>query len=207
MNDSFTTTKSTILARSKTALHCYYRIKMMKLLSPSLLSRASGRVSAKAASLSKQLRFPSAAVVSVVAGRVAPFAAPMQVANFSSDGSHDDFAPKRKAVGGEDEAVQMIQEHVDSNPIMLYMKGSPNMPMCGFSARVVQALQAEGVDFASVNVLDYPSIREGVKKFSDWPTIPQLYVNGEFIGGCDIVMAMHESGELADLLKEVKQEE
>lgn len=99
----------------------------------------------------------------------------------------------------------MIQEHVDSNPIMLYMKGSPNMPMCGFSAKVVQALQAEGVDFASVNVLDYPSIREGVKKFSDWPTIPQLYVNGEFIGGCDIVMAMHESGELKELFKEVKQ--
>lgn len=130
----------------------------------------------------------------------------LQVAHFSSD-SHDDFAPKRKAVGGEDEAIQMIQEHVESNPIMLYMKGSPNMPMCGFSAKVVQSLQAEGVDFASVNVLDYPAVREGVKKFSDWPTIPQLYVNGEFIGGCDIVVTMHESGELADLFKEVKKEE
>jgi monothiol glutaredoxin len=72
--------------------------------------------------------------------------------------------------------------------------------MCGFSARVVQILKAEGVDFASVNVLDYPSIREGVKKFSDWPTIPQLYVDGEFIGGCDIVTSMHDSGELKDLL-------
>ena len=124
-----------------------------------------------------------------------------------SSGSHDDFAPQRKAVGGEDEAIKMIQEHVDANPIMLYMKGSPNMPMCGFSAKVVQALQAEGVDFASVNVLDYPSIREGVKKFSDWPTIPQLYVKGEFIGGCDIVVAMHDSGELADLFKEMKTSE
>lgn len=124
-----------------------------------------------------------------------------------SSGSHDDFAPQRKAVGGEDEAIKMIQEHVDANPIMLYMKGSPNMPMCGFSAKVVQALQAEGVDFASVNVLDYPSIREGVKKFSEWPTIPQLYVKGEFIGGCDIVLAMHESGELADLFKELKTSE
>lgn len=120
---------------------------------------------------------------------------------FSSD-SHDDFAPKRKEVDGTDEAVQMIQEHVDANPVMLYMKGSPAMPMCGFSAKVVQALQAEGADFASVNVLDYPSVREGVKKFSEWPTIPQLYVNGEFIGGCDIVLAMQEKGELADLFKE-----
>lgn len=124
-----------------------------------------------------------------------------------SSGSHDDFAPQRKTVGGEDEAIKMIQEHVDANPIMLYMKGSPNMPMCGFSAKVVQALQAEGVDFASVNVLDYPSVREGVKKFSDWPTIPQLYVKGEFIGGCDIVVAMHESGELADLFKDMKASE
>jgi monothiol glutaredoxin len=74
--------------------------------------------------------------------------------------------------------------------------------MCGFSAQVVAALkESDGVDFASVNVLDYPSIRDGVKKFSDWPTIPQLYVNGEFIGGCDIVMSMRESGELKELLQ------
>ncbi|KAL3935602.1 MAG: hypothetical protein SGBAC_008911 [Bacillariaceae sp.] len=118
--------------------------------------------------------------------------------------SHDDFAPKRKVVEGADAALQMIQEHVDSNPVMLYMKGNPSMPMCGFSAQVVQALKAEGIDFGSVNVLDYPDIREGVKKFAEWPTIPQLYVNGEFIGGCDIVIQMHENGELADLLKEVE---
>jgi len=120
--------------------------------------------------------------------------------------SHDDFAPKRKVVEGEDEALKLIQEHVDSNPIMLYMKGNPSMPMCGFSARVVQVLQAEGVDFSSVNVLDYPDIREGVKKFSQWPTIPQLYVKGEFVGGCDIVTQMHESGELKDVLAEAKEE-
>ena len=81
------------------------------------------------------------------------------------------------------------------------------MPMCGFSARVVKILQQEGVDFSSVNVLDYPTIREGVKKYSDWPTIPQLYVNGEFIGGCDIVTSLHESGELADLFKQEKTEQ
>ena len=105
--------------------------------------------------------------------------------NFASDdGSHSDFAPQRKQVKNDiDEAVEMIKEHVKEHPVMLYMKGSPNMPMCGFSSRVVQVLKGTGVDFSSVNVLDYPSIREGVKKFSEWPTIPQLYVNGEFIGG------------------------
>ena len=81
------------------------------------------------------------------------------------------------------------------------MKGTPNQPQCGFSARVVQILQVEGVDFSSVNVLDYPQIREGIKKYSDWPTVPQLYVDGEFIGGCDIVMSMHEAGELGEIVK------
>ena len=125
-----------------------------------------------------------------------------RVSFFSTD-SHDDFAPKRKViVDSQDEALTMIADHVRENKVMLYMKGNPSAPMCGFSARVVKTLQAEGVDFASVNILDYPEIREGVKKFSEWPTIPQLYVNGEFIGGCDIVTSMHESGELAELLKE-----
>jgi len=130
----------------------------------------------------------------------------VRVAFFSSD-SHDDFAPKRKEVKGEEEAVRLIKEHVESNPIMLYMKGNPSMPMCGFSARVVGVLQEEGVDFSSVNVLDYPDIREGVKKYSEWPTIPQLYIGGEFIGGCDIITSMHESGELKELLDEVAAKE
>ena len=120
--------------------------------------------------------------------------------------SHDDFGPvQKKEVSDEvDEAVEMIRQHVADNPVMLYMKGNPSMPMCGFSAKIVQTLQAEGIDFSSVNVLDYPSIREGVKKFASWPTIPQLYVNGEFIGGTDIVSDMHESGELKELLAEAK---
>lgn len=124
-----------------------------------------------------------------------------------SDDSHSDFAPKRSKVDGDDEALKLIEEHVKSNPIMVYMKGNPQTPMCGFSAQVVQVLREEGVDFASVNVLDYPAIREGVKKYADWPTIPQLYVNGEFVGGCDIVLSMHESGELAELLQEYKKEQ
>lgn len=83
---------------------------------------------------------------------------------------------------------------------MLYMKGSPSQPQCGFSATVVQILKNTGVDFASVNVLDYPEVREGVKKYAQWPTIPQLYVSGEFVGGCDVVREMEESGELKELL-------
>jgi monothiol glutaredoxin len=131
--------------------------------------------------------------------RVAP--AIFSASSFSSSSSsHDDFAPKRKTVSGEDEAMDLIKQHVQENKVMLYMKGNPSMPMCGFSARVVQVLKSEGVDFASVNVLDYPAIREGIKKYSDWPTIPQLYVDGEFVGGCDIVTSMHESGELKELL-------
>ena len=91
--------------------------------------------------------------------------------NFS-DNTHDDFAPKKTTIEeGEDEAIQMIQQHVNDNPVMLYMKGNPSSPMCGFSAKIVQTLQAEGIDFSSVNVLDYPSIREGVKKFAAWPTM------------------------------------
>ncbi|MGK3746885.1 MAG: hypothetical protein ACI8RD_001625 [Bacillariaceae sp.] len=93
-----------------------------------------------------------------------------QQRNFSSD-THDDFAAKRTVVDGEDEATEMIKQHVTDNPVMLYMKGNPSMPQCGFSAKIVQNLQAEGVDFSSVNVLDYPSIRDGVKKYSEWPTM------------------------------------
>jgi monothiol glutaredoxin len=152
------------------------------------------------------LRSASAALATRTSAAPVP-AAFQQKAFFSDDASHNDFAPKRKEVSGEEQALQMIQDHVSGNHIMLYMKGNPSQPMCGFSAKVVQVLQSEGADFSSVNVLDYPAIREGVKKFSEWPTIPQLYVNGEFLGGCDIILAMHESGELAECLKEEKKEE
>ena len=122
-------------------------------------------------------------------------------ASFFSDDSHNDFAPNRKTVDNDDEAQKMIHEHVTNNHIMLYMKGNPASPMCGFSATVVKILQDNGADFSSVNVLDYPAIRDGVKKYSEWPTIPQLYVGGEFIGGCDIITGMHETGELAEVIK------
>jgi glutaredoxin-related protein len=94
-------------------------------------------------------------------------------------GSHSDFAPQRKSVvSDEDQAIALIQKHITENPIMLYMKGMPAMPMCGFSAKVVKILKDEGADFSSVNVLDYPAIRDGVKKFSDWPT---MYVHHKHI--------------------------
>ncbi len=95
-----------------------------------------------------------------------------------------------------------IQATVTENPVVLFMKGTPVFPQCGFSARVVQILSHMGVPFSGVNVLEDMEIREGIKAFTNWPTIPQLYVKGEFVGGCDIVMEMFQSGELATLLTE-----
>ncbi len=97
---------------------------------------------------------------------------------------------------------QLIKEQVTGNPVVLYMKGTPQAPMCGFSATAVKILQACNLPlFFSVNVLEDSDIREGVKVFSEWPTIPQLYIRGEFIGGCDIMREMYQSGELKQLLE------
>ena len=94
-----------------------------------------------------------------------------------------------------------IHEQVTGNPVVLYMKGTPQFPQCGFSAAAVQMLQACGMDrFFSVDVLANPEIRQGIKDYANWPTIPQLYVNGEFIGGCDIMREMYQSGELQKLI-------
>ena len=94
-----------------------------------------------------------------------------------------------------------IKRQVTGNPVVLYMKGTPQFPQCGFSATVVQILHACGVrDFFSVNVLEEPEIRQGIKEYANWPTIPQLYVNGEFVGGSDILREMYQSGELQKLL-------
>ena len=97
---------------------------------------------------------------------------------------------------------ETIQNDISTNDIVLYMKGSAKIPQCGFSSVVAQILQHLDVPFKDVNVLADPEIREGIKQFSDWPTIPQLYVKGEFIGGCDIAREMFETGELAQLLTE-----
>lgn len=95
---------------------------------------------------------------------------------------------------------ERIQGEIDSNDVVLFMKGSPVFPQCGFSAAVVQVLSELGTKFKGIDVLEDPSIREGIKGFSNWPTIPQLYVKGEFVGGCDIIREMYETGELQDLM-------
>ena len=95
-----------------------------------------------------------------------------------------------------DQTKDIIQKHIDNNDVCLFMKGTPDAPQCGFSMAVSNMLKILEVNFTGVNVLDDQSIREGIKTFSDWPTIPQLYIKKEFVGGCDIVKEMYENGEL-----------
>ncbi len=96
--------------------------------------------------------------------------------------------------------TDVIRRQLADNPIILYMKGDKDFPMCGFSARVVQILNALGAEYETRNVLEDDNLRQGIKDYSEWPTIPQLYINGEFIGGSDIMMEMYESGELKQVL-------
>ena len=98
--------------------------------------------------------------------------------------------------------IDTIKEQIESNDILLYMKGSPNQPQCGFSARTTQAVMACGERFAYVDILSNPEIRENLPKYANWPTFPQLWVKGELIGGCDIITEMFESGELQTIIKE-----
>ncbi len=93
-----------------------------------------------------------------------------------------------------------IEDIIQSHPVVLFMKGTADFPMCGFSARVATILQQLDVDFKDVNVLEDEEIRQGIKDYTNWPTIPQLYVNGQFVGGCDIVVEMYQAGELPDVL-------
>ena len=96
--------------------------------------------------------------------------------------------------------AEQIKQTVTDNPVVLFMKGNANFPQCGFSGRAIKILQALETEFVTVDVLSNDSVRQGIKDFSNWPTIPQLYVNGEFIGGCDIMTEMYVSGELKDTL-------
>jgi monothiol glutaredoxin len=98
--------------------------------------------------------------------------------------------------------AERIQQDVSENDVVLFMKGTPVFPQCGFSAAVVQVLSHLGVRFKGVNVLEDPGLRQGIKDFSSWPTIPQLYVKGEFIGGCDIIREMFQSGELQKMFED-----
>jgi monothiol glutaredoxin len=100
-----------------------------------------------------------------------------------------------------DSIMEHIKQQITSNDIVLFMKGTKKLPQCGFSAMVAGIFERLGVDICDVNVLVDPELRQGIKEFSDWPTIPQLYIKGEFIGGCDITREMYENGELQELLK------
>ena len=102
----------------------------------------------------------------------------------------------------DDTTRERIQTEVDANDVLLFMKGTPVFPQCGFSAAVIQVLSHLQVKFSSLNVLEDPDVRDGIKQYSDWPTIPQLYVKGEFVGGCDIIREMYETGELKTFLEE-----
>ncbi len=95
---------------------------------------------------------------------------------------------------------ERIQKQLADNPVLLYMKGTPDFPQCGFSAQTVAVLRDIGAEFASVNIFEDPEVREGLKSYSNWPTFPQLYVGGELIGGCDIALELHKSGELKDIV-------
>ena len=102
------------------------------------------------------------------------------------------------------EMFQIIQKTIDENPVVLYMKGNKDFPQCGFSATVVHILKNLSIDFLDIDILEDQEMRQAIKEFSDWPTIPQLYIKGEFIGGCDIVKEMFQAGELQEMLKEKK---
>lgn len=102
----------------------------------------------------------------------------------------------------DDAVFSRIRQEIEETPVVLFMKGTPMFPQCGFSAAVVQLLSNLGVKFKGIDVLTDPSLREGIKRFTNWPTLPQLYVKGEFIGGCDIVREMAANGELDQLLKD-----
>lgn len=97
--------------------------------------------------------------------------------------------------------MERIRDQVSKNPVLIYMKGTPDFPQCGFSMRAAEALKACGAQFAFVNVFEDPEVREGIKQYSNWPTIPQLYINGELIGGCDITLELYESGELKKMVE------
>ncbi len=102
------------------------------------------------------------------------------------------------------DVIERIKSQLSSNPVLLYMKGTPDFPQCGFSAAAVRALSASGVSFGHVNIFEDPELREALKQYSNWPTYPQLYVNGELIGGSDIIIEMYNSGELQKVLAEAK---
>jgi monothiol glutaredoxin len=118
-----------------------------------------------------------------------------------SDDSHSDFQTQYKPQSKIQDVAKVIESDVKSHKVFVYMKGIPEAPQCGFSNMVCRILEAYDVEFGSRNVLEDMEVRQGIKDFTSWPTIPQVFVDGEFMGGCDILMEMHKSGELEDAIK------
>lgn len=118
---------------------------------------------------------------------------------FSTDDTHDDFKPQYKS-GAPVGVEATIEDDIKGNKVFVYMKGVPEAPMCGFSAMACRILNAYGVPYGSRNVLADPEVREGIKQYTAWPTIPQIFIAGEFVGGSDILLSMHQSGELTEAL-------
>lgn len=100
-----------------------------------------------------------------------------------------------------EDALSQIEQYVKENPVLIFMKGNPQFPMCGFSAATIQIFDSLGVPYQTVDVLQDAAVRDGIKRYSNWPTIPQVYVKGEFVGGCDIIQEMHQSGELEPIVR------
>ena len=100
-----------------------------------------------------------------------------------------------------DDVIQVIKDQIAKNPVLVYIKGTPQFPQCGFSAQVVEAMTSVGKPFAYVNILEAPEIRQSLKEYANWPTYPQLWVGGELVGGCDIIMEMYRSGQLQELVE------
>ncbi|PKA55202.1 Monothiol glutaredoxin-S4, mitochondrial [Apostasia shenzhenica] len=118
--------------------------------------------------------------------------------------THEDFQPTNKLKDSGISIQDVVQQDVKENPVMIYMKGIPDAPRCGFSALAVKVLQQYGIPISARNILENPALKEGVKAFSNWPTFPQVFIKGEFVGGSDIVLNMHQNGQLKELLSDIK---
>ncbi|KMT19866.1 hypothetical protein BVRB_1g009150 [Beta vulgaris subsp. vulgaris] len=117
--------------------------------------------------------------------------------------SHEDFRPTSKIESSDLSVKEIVEQDVKGNPIMIYIKGVPEMPRCGFSSLAVRVLKEYGVPFSSRNILEDMELKNAVKAYSHWPTFPQIFIKGEFIGGSDIILNMHQTGELEQKLKEI----
>ncbi|XP_022723343.1 monothiol glutaredoxin-S15, mitochondrial [Durio zibethinus] len=125
-------------------------------------------------------------------------------ANGPSDpDTHEDFRPTNKVQGSAVSLEDVVEQDVKENPVMIYMKGVPDFPQCGFSSLAVRVLKQYGIPLSARNILEDPELKIAVKAFSHWPTFPQIFINGEFIGGSDIILNMHQTGELKEKLKDI----